>query len=54
MFGFIMNHSNLIKRCCGEFTKALGRVFLLLEPAASKGGWGKAFILVPQKLAIGN
>jgi hypothetical protein len=25
-----------------------------VEPAASKGGRGKGFILIPQKLAVGN
>jgi hypothetical protein len=53
-FGFIINHSNLIKRCWGELTKALECVFSLVEPATSKGGRGKAFVLVPPKLAVGN
>jgi hypothetical protein len=47
--GFITNHSNLTKRCWGELTKALERVFSLVELAASKGGRGKALILVPKK-----
>jgi hypothetical protein len=46
--GFITNHSNLTKRCWGELTKVLGRVFLLVGPTASKGGRGKAFILTPK------
>jgi hypothetical protein len=53
-FEFIMNHSNLIKKYWGELTKALGRVFSLVEPAASKGRKGKAFILIPKKLAVEN
>jgi hypothetical protein len=52
--GFITNYSNLIKWCWGELIKALAWVFSLVEPAASKGGRGKDFILVPQKLAIEN
>jgi hypothetical protein len=46
--GFITNHSNLRKRYWGELTKALGRVFSLVEPAASKRGRGGAFILSPK------
>jgi hypothetical protein len=46
--GFIINHSNLIKRCWGELTKALRRVFSLVEPAASKGEREKAFIFIPK------
>jgi hypothetical protein len=38
----------------GEVSKAQGYVFLLMEPATSKGGRRKAFILVPQKLAVEN
>jgi hypothetical protein len=53
-FRFIINHSNLIKMCWGELIKALGRVFSLVEPADSKEGREKAFILVLQKLAIEN
>jgi hypothetical protein len=34
--------------------KALGWILLLVEPAASKGERRKAFILIPQKLAVGN
>jgi hypothetical protein len=52
--GVITNHSNLTKRCWGELTKALGRVFLLVEPASSKRGKGRSFYTCPQKLAIGN
>jgi hypothetical protein len=52
--GFITNHSILIKRCWGELTKALGSMFSLVEPAASKGVRGKAFMLVPKKPTIGN
>jgi hypothetical protein len=40
--------------CWGELIKALGRVFSLVEPADSKEGREKAFILVLQKLAIEN
>jgi hypothetical protein len=36
------------KRCWEELTKALGRVFSLVEPAASKRGRGGAFILSPK------
>jgi hypothetical protein len=46
---FIINHSNLTKRCWGELTKALGWEFSLDEPTTSKGGRGKTFIFVPQK-----
>jgi hypothetical protein len=52
--GFITNHSNLTKRCWGEVSMALCLVFLLLESAASKGGRGRSFYIVPQKLAVGN
>jgi hypothetical protein len=52
--GFIINNSNLTKRCWGELTNALGWVFLLVEQAPSKGGRGKNFYTIPQKLAVGN
>jgi hypothetical protein len=51
---FLTNQLNLTKRYRGEVSRAYGCVFLLVEPAASKGGRGEAFILVPQKLAIRN
>jgi hypothetical protein len=37
-----------------ELTKALDECILWVAPAASKGGRGKAFILVLQKLAVEN
>jgi hypothetical protein len=43
---FLTNQLNLTKRCMREVSKAYGCVFLLVEPAASKEGRGKAFILV--------
>jgi hypothetical protein len=52
--GFLTNHKILTKRGWGELTKASDECISWVAPAASKGGRGKAFILVPQKLAIGN
>jgi hypothetical protein len=52
--GFLTNHKILTKRGWGELTKAMDECILWVAPAASKGGRGKAFILVPQKLVIGN
>jgi hypothetical protein len=44
--GFLTNHKILSKRSWGELTKALNECILWVAPAASKGGRGKAFILV--------
>jgi hypothetical protein len=52
--GFITNHSNLIKRCWGDVSKALGWVFSLVEPTTSKWGRGRSFYTIPQKLAFKN
>jgi hypothetical protein len=52
--GFLINHKILTKRGWGELTNALNECISWVAPAASKGGRGEAFILVPQKLAIGN
>jgi hypothetical protein len=52
--GFLTNHKILRKRGWGELTKALDECISWVTPAASKGGKEKAFILVPQKLAVGN
>jgi hypothetical protein len=52
--GFLTNHKILIKRGWGELTKSWDECILWVAPAASKGRRGKAFILVPQKLAVGN
>jgi hypothetical protein len=54
--GFIINHSNLIKRFWEELTEALGGVFSLVEPSISKGGRGKKIYTCPSppKLAVGN
>jgi hypothetical protein len=46
--GFITNHLNLTKSYWGDLTKALGRVFLLVELAASKGVRGKLLYLSPK------
>jgi hypothetical protein len=51
---FLTNQPNITKRCRGEVRKAYGCVFSLVEPTTSKEGRGKTFILVPQKLAVGN
>jgi hypothetical protein len=51
---FLTNHKILTKRGWGELTKAYDECISWVAPTASKGGRGKAFILVPQKLAIGN
>jgi hypothetical protein len=48
------NHKILIKRGWGELTKALDECISWVVSAASKGGRGKVFILVPQKLAVRN
>jgi hypothetical protein len=37
-----------------EVSKAQGRVFLLVEPAALKGENGGSFYTIPQKVAVGN
>jgi hypothetical protein len=50
--GFLTNHKILIKRSWRELTKALDECISWVAPAASKGGRRKAFILVPQKLAV--
>jgi hypothetical protein len=52
--GFLTNHKILTNRGWGELTKALNECISWVSSAASKGGRGKAFILVPQKLAVGN
>jgi hypothetical protein len=52
--GFLTNQPNLTKRCRGEVSNAYRCVFSLVEPAASKRGRGKVFILVSQKLVVGN
>jgi hypothetical protein len=51
---FLTNHKILTKRGWGELTKAWDECILWVAPAPSKGGKGKAFILVPQKLVIEN
>jgi hypothetical protein len=51
---FLTNHKILTKRSWGELTKAYDECISWVEPVTLKGGRGKAFILVPQKLAIGN
>jgi hypothetical protein len=52
--GFLTNHKILTKRDWGELIKALDECISWVAPAASKGGREKAFILVPQKLPVGN
>jgi hypothetical protein len=52
--GFLINHKILIKRGWGELTMAYDECISWVAPAASKGGRGKAFILVSQKLAVEN
>jgi hypothetical protein len=43
------------QRVIGENSERLRNEYVLwMAPAPSKGGRGKAFILVPQKLVIGN
>jgi hypothetical protein len=42
------------KEGLGELTKAYDECILWVAPAASKGGRMKAFILVRQKLVVGN
>jgi hypothetical protein len=51
---FLINHKILTKRGWRELTKALDECILWVAPAASKGGRGKDFILVLQKLAVEN
>jgi hypothetical protein len=51
---FIINHKIPTKRGWRELTNALDECISWVTPAASKGGREKAFILVPQKLAVGN
>jgi hypothetical protein len=51
---FLTNYMIITKRGWEELTKILDECILWVAPAASKGGRGKDFILVPQKLAIGN
>jgi hypothetical protein len=53
-FDFLTNHKILTKRGWGELTKAYDECILWVAPAPSKGGRGKAFILVQQKQAIEN
>jgi hypothetical protein len=48
-FWFITNRLKISQRCWGEVSKALGWVFSLVEPAASKGGRGRSFYIVPPK-----
>jgi hypothetical protein len=45
---FLINHKILTNRGWGELTKALDECIPWVAPAASKGGRGKAFILVPK------
>jgi hypothetical protein len=52
--GFLTNHKILTKRGCGELTNALNECISWMTPTTSKGWRGKGFILVPQKLAVGN
>jgi hypothetical protein len=52
--GFLTNHKILTKRGWREHTKAYDECISWVAPAPSKGGTGKAFILVPEKLAVGN
>jgi hypothetical protein len=51
---FLTNQPNITKRCRGELTKAYRCVFLLVEPAVSKGGKEESFYTIFQKLAIEN
>jgi hypothetical protein len=53
-FVFLTNHKILTKRGWGELTKSYDECILWVAPAASKGVKEKSFILVPQKLAVGN
>jgi hypothetical protein len=50
--GFLINHKILTKRGWKELTKTYDECISWVTPAASKGGMGKAFILVHQKLAV--
>jgi hypothetical protein len=52
--GFLTNHKILTKRSWGELTKAYDECISLVALTASKGERGKAFIIVPQKLDVGN
>jgi hypothetical protein len=53
--GFLINHSNLNKRCRGKLTKALGMsIFIGGTSSLQKSEGGEAFILAPQKLVIGK
>jgi hypothetical protein len=51
---FLTNHNILTKRGWRELTKAYDECISWVARVAFKGGRGKAFILAPQKLAIGN
>jgi hypothetical protein len=52
--GFLTNHKILTKRGWGELTKAYDECISWVALATSKEVRGKAFILVPPKLAIEN
>jgi hypothetical protein len=52
--GFLSNHKIPTKRGWGELTKAYDECISWVAPAPSKGGRGKAFIPVFQKLANKN
>jgi hypothetical protein len=54
LLGFLTNQNILTKRGCGELTNALDECISWVALVASKGGREKAFILVHQKLVVGN
>jgi hypothetical protein len=51
---FLINHKILTNRGWEELTKTSDECISWVAPAPFKGGRGKAFILVLQKLAVGN